>query len=466
MATTPMPRPVPFLRHPWMTIALVAFFTLVAAQYSLKVLNSERDNRSAILRWRQQLLELRDGVDIWQARAYPNPPIMALLLEPIIQLPPMLGSLVFFYLKAGMTLAALVWFFRIVESGGRPFPAWGKVLALLLSLRPIIGDLTHANVNLFILFLVVGGLYAFCRGREVLAGLVLALAVACKVTPALFLPYFLWKRAWRTLAGAAVGLVLFFWLVPGLFLGMERNAQFLANWVENMVLPYARGQVWTDHNNQSLPALAYRMLTDSPSFSTYVDDIYTPTEYHNFVALDKAAIPWLVKGCMAAFAVVVMWSCRTPRGRQRDPERGPARRQGPSEGVGWRLGAEFSIIVLGMLLFSERTWKHHCVTFLLPFTVLAYCLSAHWPRHKRLIIGALSGVFLLMMTTSTGLGDGQERFGKLAQTYGAYVAAYLVMLTALVILLRRGEERNPVSRRNRVSTPQSSSLLPPPRAIQ
>src|SRR5205823_14206012 len=27
----------------------------------------------------------------------------------------------------------------------------------------------------------------------------------------------------------------------------------------------------------------------------------------------------------------------------------------------WPLAAEFSLIVLGMLLFSERTWKHHCV---------------------------------------------------------------------------------------------------------
>ena len=167
MATHPAPRSLPFIRHRWMAIALVGFFTLIAAQYSLKVLNSERDNRSAILRWRAQLLELNQGDDIWETRAYPNPPIMALLLQPIIQLPPLVGSLVFFYLKAGMTLAALLWFFRIVETPERPFPGWGKALALVLSLRPIIGDLTHANVNLLILFLVVAALYAFHRGRDV-----------------------------------------------------------------------------------------------------------------------------------------------------------------------------------------------------------------------------------------------------------------------------------------------------------
>jgi hypothetical protein len=132
-----------------------------------------------------------------------------------------------------------------------------------------------------------------------------------------------------------------------------------------------------------------------------------------------------------------------------------------------------------MLLFSERTWKHHCVTFLLPFTVLAYCLTAYWPRNNRLIIGTLSCVFLLMLTTSTGLGDGQERFGKLAQTYGAYVAAYVVMLTALVILLRRGQAAagttgalpaagptaGPTARAM-ADSPGSSSFLSPPPTIQ
>ena len=32
--------------------------------------------------------------------------------------------------------------------------------------------------------------------------------------------------------------------------------------------------------------------------------------------------------------------------------------------------SEFALIVLGMLLFSERTWKHHCVVFMVPFAVL------------------------------------------------------------------------------------------------
>jgi alpha-1,2-mannosyltransferase len=399
---------------------LVALFVLISVQYTHKVLCSERDNRSAILRWRDQIADLRDGHDIWLLHHYPNPPIMALLLEPVVRLPPLAGALTWFYLKAAMAVIAVLWTFRLVESADRPFPIWGKALAVVLSIRPMVGDLTHGNVNLFILFLVVGALYAFCRGRDLLAGLTLALAIACKITPALFVPYFAWKRAWRTLAGCALGLVLFFWLIPGSLLGMHDNARFLTSWAEVMVLPYSRGEVLTDHNNQSLPGLAVRLLTESPSFSDYVGLVSVGKEWHNLVTLDRSAVLWLVKGCMLAFGLLVLWSCRTPTTSR------------PS----WRLTAEFSIVLLGMLLFSERTWKHHCVTLLVPFTALAYRLSAFGPHRRKMLIAALLFVLVLMASTSTGIVDRQDRFGKLAQTYGAYAWANLLLLAVLVALLR------------------------------
>ena len=56
-----------------------------------------------------------------------------------------------------------------------------------------------------------------------------------------------------------------------------------------------------------------------------------------------------------ALQVLVLFACRTPR----------------DDRVGWRLPAEFSVIFLGMLLFSERTWKHHAVTLLLPWAAPA-----------------------------------------------------------------------------------------------
>jgi hypothetical protein len=105
------------------------------------------------------------------------------------------------------------------------------------------------------------------------------------------------------------------------------------------------------------------------------------------------------------------------------------------------LAAEFSLVILGMLLFSERTWKHHCVTLVLPFAVILYYLAVERPKTRRrlFLIGILVAVAILIGSTSTnGVSTWWDRSAKLAQVYGAYVWAYLLLILALVILLRRG----------------------------
>jgi alpha-1,2-mannosyltransferase len=411
---------------------LLAVFAAVSIQYTIKTLDlrAGKQDRSAILRWREQLLRLDGGENIYAQFNYPNPPIMALLLRPLADLPPLAGALVWYYLKVGMTLAAFTMSFRLAEKPGRPFPPWAKGLAVVLSIRPILGDLTHGNVNLFILFLVVAALAAFRHGRDGPAGVLLALAIACKVTPALFVPYFLWKRAWRVLAGVGIGLVLFFFVIPGAVLGWDANAALLGTWVNQMVTPFLVGGVVTsEHQNQSLPGLVHRLLTASPSFITYVNDVYTPTEYHNLLALGPRAAGWVIKGSMAAFAGLTEWCCRTP-----------ARPRASAA-----LAAEYALVVLGMLLFSERTWKHHGVTLVLPFAVLCYALSAHWPkqRTRTFVIGALIVAQVALSTTSTGLMP--DEWAKLAQVYGAYTWAFMFLAAAVVVVLRRGATASAVA---------------------
>jgi hypothetical protein len=270
--------------------------------------------------------------------------------------------------------------------------------------------------------LVSGGLYAFARGRDLTAGLSLALAIACKITPALFIPYFVWKRAWRTLAGCLAGLLLFLLIVPGWFLGFERNLQLLGSWTHQMVTPYLVDAIVTsEHPNQSLPGLVFRLATHSPSF---LDEKGQPLRYDNLVTFEPRHAAWIVKGCMAFFAVLLAWSCRTA----------VIRRQG------WRGAAEFSLVIIGMLLFSERTWKHHCVTLLLPFAVLVYYLAVcrPGPLLRAYLAASLAFVFLLMTSTGTsGVWDLLDEIAKMAQVYGVYVWAYVVLAAALVVLLRR-----------------------------
>ena len=361
-----------FLRRHWFILALAILFVGLGAKYSKKALQ----NRSAILRWQPQVLAMEQGEDISQRFNYPNPPIMAILLEPLAHLPPVAAALIWFYVKVALTLLSLVWIFRLVETPERPFPAWAKALTILLSLRPIMGDLDHGNVNLFILFLVVAALTAYRRKLDFLAGTTLALAIACKVTPALFLPYFVWKRSWRALAGTAAGLALFLWpgVVPGVRLGFPENQRQLASWYRDMVYPFlVEGKVTSEHNNQSLAGVVYRLTTHSPSFSTYVDNRYTPVRYDNLLDLPLPLARLLVKAGMGLFALAVVWSCRTPTAARRAGDYPPSSPWSPS----------------ACCSSASGTWKHHCVTLVLPFAVLSYYLAVHArgraaPRHHRL----------------------------------------------------------------------------------
>ena len=414
--------------HRWRAAFLAAVVLVVAVvgvKHVVKAATPSRlgtQTRTAVLRWREPVNDLAAGVNVYDGSKYvypyPNPPVMALVLWPLEQLPPLAGVAVWFALKAAMAAAALAWAFRLCG----PVPGGAKAVAVVLSLHPILGDLSHGNVNIFVAFLVLGSLELLRRRLDFAAGLVLALAVACKVTPGLFLPYLVWKRAWRAVAGSVVGLSLWLVVVPGAAVGWQHNLALLSSWYGGMVRPFvADGQVTSERANQSLPGLAFRLLTAGPSNPDRdADDAPYVPEFHTIADLGPGGAGWVVRGFQAAFVLAVVALCRT-RERQ-----------------GLAFAAECGLIVLGTLLFSERTWKHHGVTLVLPFAVLATCLAsreilAGW---RRWVVGTVGVIGALTLGPGL-LGDaGQD----LALIYGSYTAAFLLLATVMganLVALRR-----------------------------
>ena len=218
--------PDPYVRKGVWSLALVLI--LVAAGWYAK---KASDGNSAFVRWRPQVLAFWSGVNVYDKQMFPNPPIMPLTLLPLMLLPTVAGALAWFALKAGLAAASARMCFRMAESApGVRISPWAEGLVLLLSLRPILSDLHHGNNNLVILFLVVATLHAWRKGYDVLAGMALALAITYKVTPALFVPYFMYKRSWRTVGATFLGIGVFLLVVPSIFIGAEFNGQCLAMW--------------------------------------------------------------------------------------------------------------------------------------------------------------------------------------------------------------------------------------------
>ncbi|GIW83613.1 MAG: hypothetical protein KatS3mg106_126 [Gemmataceae bacterium] len=411
-------------------LALLAGLAIISVQYYHKVLTPDeagRQTRSAFLRWRGMLHELYAGENIYVGRQeYPNPPIMAILLWPFAALPPLTGALLWLYVKAALALLAIRWCLGLMAPP--PLSLAGQIVGVAIALPALIGDLTHNNVNIFILFLLAGSLESLRRQWDTAAGALLSLAIACKLTPLLFVPYFLWKRSWRILLATAAGLIVWWFLVPSAIFGWERNTQLLADWYRLMIeRPLLKGEVTSEHPNQSLVGWTYRLLTDSPSFIRYQaaeeGDIPVPAAYHNVLHLSPAAAWVLTKTWGILFLVLMVYLCRTCEGERH----------------GWRRGAEYAWIVLGMLLLSERTWKHHAVTLIFPGIALvtALALPGTSPRLRRFILGSMLTAFLLMVVP----GLCGRRVQDLALVYGSHTAAFVILAAAIALLLRSSLDR-------------------------
>ncbi len=403
----------------WVLLTLVVLVS--AFRYADKVRKPSRDGtqtKSAILRWRGQIEGLAKGEDIYALHKYPNPPIQALILSPLVELDRLPGALLWFALKVLMAGVSTVWAFRLVRGDGPDLPDGAKLVTVVFAAHSVLGDLSHGNVNIFIAFLVFAALELRRRGLPEAGGLTLALAVACKVTPALFLPYFVWKRAWRTLAGALLGCALWFLVVPGVALGWRHNADLLASWYDTMVKPFVvEGRVTSEHANQSIPGLTVRLLTNQPSSLVYDEEDGKPhaVEFHNVADIGPDGAKWVVRGCQALFVLGIVGLCRT-------------------RAVTGRIyAAECAYVMLGMLLFSERTWKHHGVVLILPFAVLAAVAfdRAAKPWLRRVAVGTFAAVGVLILGPSLVGGEPQD----LALTYGSHTAVFLLLTAGVLVVL-------------------------------
>ena len=147
------------------------------------------------------------------------------------------------------------------------------------------------------------------------------------------------------------------------------------------------------------------------------------------MSLSPALVRYVIKGVILGLLGLLAFLCRTKTNDRRDP----------------RLLGEFALVVLTMLFVSERSWKHHYVTVLLPITYLVseFFSPRVGQRGRVAIIFAWAMSFSLMASTSSEIGgifvDGQGH--EIAQGYGLFMWAGVVLYATVGwrVWMRRGE---------------------------
>ena len=120
-----------------------------------------------------------------------------------------------------------------------------------------------------------------------------------------------------------------------------------------MLTPFlVEGSASPQEINQSMVGVLTRLLTEiTPGTSRY--DVHLDV---NLVSWPPQLVGYLVKALAVGLVALLAFFCRTDPKDRRDP----------------RLLGEIALVALTMLFVSERSWKHHFVTLLLPYTYLVW----------------------------------------------------------------------------------------------
>ncbi len=253
---------------------------------------------------------LHDRVD-YNDDKLPTPPLSLLVLAPFTALSRPAAQFVWVCLK--LPLAGLVLWLSagiISRSGARLTPsAMGLIVACWW--LPVMLDMQEGQTNLLVLLPLVAALYVVqneTSASDALAGFLIGLAMAFKVTPVMFAAYFLWKRRWTVAASALASTALLSLVVPAMVFGWDQNLRWLEQWVGIMIVPYVTHGTVVYAMSQSFGSFALRLLCAVPAFVTDRNGA-VEEHYMNALALSQGVVYQIVRGVMVAVALTgLVWT--------------------------------------------------------------------------------------------------------------------------------------------------------------
>jgi hypothetical protein len=261
--------------------------------------------------------------------------------------------------------------------------------------------------SLVLLALMLGAFLSLRHGREIIAGALVALAVAIKAFPLLAIFYFVYRRYWIAAISLVIGLVILLFLLPIPFRGWHQTLSDARDWQRGM-LHYeqggiaqrpARGYTW---KNQSIFGLANRLLR-----RVSVDEEPDPPAYANVIDLNFRTVNIVI----IASALLLGFSFVVAMPRQRTPE-GDTR--------------EFAALLCLILIFTPLAFGYLFVWLMFPLAILI----------KRILTIAES-IALTCLSIALALLTATAIAPRLAQIYGSLFFAALMLYLALAADLRR-----------------------------
>lgn len=283
---------------------------------------------------------------------YRYPPFFLIALTPVWLLPYKLAAYIWYLLSILEIIGCVLIVLRV-------FPSFreSRVLQVLVALsvgQYFVMVLHYGNAHLLMTFLLFAAFYFVLQRKELPGAVLLALATTIKLTPILFLPYFVLKQRWSLLAQMFLLLALFN-IAPSIYFGFRGNNELLRSWYGHVV---ANQEFHEDNGpiNLALKGQLRRSLS-RVEYSQRVDgDTEYPSVQFASFSREQVVRAWLVlaAGVFAGVLILIGW-----RQRRRSLEE-PA-----------SLAQELALIICLTLLAAPLTSKIYFIELLWPAACLA-----------------------------------------------------------------------------------------------
>ncbi|HEV8303536.1 MAG TPA: glycosyltransferase family 87 protein [Gemmatimonadales bacterium] len=298
------------------------------------------------------------------------------------------------------------------------FVSAAVLVPVLLSARLLQEHLQHTQVNILLLFLVLFAFHRFRTGREAAGGLSLALAASLKAVPILFVPYLVYKRAWRAAAWTVGFLLILNVVLPAAAFGPEPAARQWGAW--RALSGRELAQPTPHHYNQSLLAALKRLLTAEGGARD-------PVRY--------AVAAWPTARATQLFAVVaVLGALGLAVAFRRHP---PGLRDRSA-------AAELAICLPASTLVTPLAWKAHFVTLLAGYWFVWWALGRLPPGKSRRWRLGLLWLSVGLLTLSAPALVGKRATGVL-ESLNAITLGALIVVGLGVSLLSPLRRQTPAS---------------------
>lgn len=350
----------------------------------------------------------------------PTPPLTLIAFAPFTWMSRAAAQFTWVCIKLPLACAVFLLAIGIVERSGQRLTPWALLLIVAGWWLPVVVDMQEGQVNFLALLPLVAALSVVQRdtpSSDAAAGVLIGLAAAVKVTPIIFAAYFIWKRRWIVGAAALASAAFCLIVVPAAFFGWAQNLRWMTQWTSIMIVPYVSRGTVVYASTQSVGSFVSRLLSAVPAFEIHRDGVWE-YGYMNVAAFHAAGVSQITRTLMAAVATAgLVWT----------------RRQLPTL-RSQRYVVEIAAVTAFMLWFSERTWVHHYVSFVLTLAAAGMLLTdaSVAERRRAVLERTLIGFFCVTLFAS----EAGRVFGPHGVEWAKAVGVFLwpsVLLTLAIV---------------------------------